>query len=262
MILKDFRRSKFMRWGLALSLVAIVFLGSGNRLAAQETPNRDSETVEDAVGRAKTAGGVTSLDELTSASAGTITYYTIDGEAKGTFTVTLIRQGDSKLQTIVEQPGVTVRLGTDGTASWHSLSNGMRTDAVGRSKHFVESQTVRSVRSFLGTSDREVALRDKGRSTKERIVEAEGPGAQKTDYYIDDVTSVVTRLEFVTGEATDMFGNTVETTDAYVFSDFNTIDGIPTPLKVERLINGVKVEEMVFTRVVYNVDVSVIGFQP
>ena len=93
-------------------------------------------------------------------------------------------------------------------------------------------------------------------------MEAEVAGGQKTDYYIDDVTSVVTRLEFVTGEATDLFGNTVELTDAYVFSDFNTIDGIPTPLKVERLINGVKVEEMVFSQVVYNVDVSVIGFQP
>lgn len=262
MILKDFRRTKFMRWGLVLSLVAGVFLATGVRLDAQTPPNRDSETVDDAVGRAKTAGGVTSLDELTSASAGTITYYTIDGEAKATFTVTFIREGNTKLQTIIEQPGVNVRLGTDGTESWHSLSNGMRTDAVGRAKHFVESQTVRSVRSFLGTSDRELALRDKGRSTKERIVEAEVAGGQKTDYYIDDVTSVVTRLEFVTGEATDLFGNTVELTDAYVFSDFNTIDGIPTPLKVERLINGVKVEEMVFSQVVYNVDVSAIGFQP
>ena len=263
MVLVDVRVPSLMRfrWTLAF-LAVVVFLGAGPRLEAQAPPDRQNETAADAVDRAKTRGGIPSLDELTSASGGTITYYAVDGVAKGTFTVTLIRQGNTKLQTIVEQDGVNVRLGTDGTDSWHSLSNGMRTDAVGRAKHFVESQTVRSVWSLLDTSDRELALRNKGRSPKERIVEAEGPGAEKTDYYIDDVTSVVTRLEFVTGEATDIFGNTVELTDAYVFSDFNDIDNIPTPLKVERFINGIKAEEMVFSRVVYNVDLTAIAFQP
>lgn len=263
MIFQSFRMPSCVRNRGALSFLAIVVvLGTGVRLDAQETPDRGSETVGDAVDRGKVAGGITSLDELTSASGGTITYYTASGEAKGTFTVTFVRDGNTRLQTVIEQPGVNVRLGTDGTNSWHSLSNGMRADAVGRAKHFIESQTVRSVRSFLGDQDRGWAYRDKGRGTKERIVEAEDSVGKKTDYYIDDDSSVVTRLEFVTGEATDAFGNTVELTDAYEFSDFNDVEGIPTPFKVERLINGVKAEEMVFTRVIYNVDLSVIDFAP
>ena len=70
---------------------------------------------------------------------------------------------------IVHQPGVDVRLGTDGESSWHSLSIGMRTDAVSGARHFIDSQTARSPRSLFYDSDRARALADKGRAGTARV---------------------------------------------------------------------------------------------
>ena len=126
---------------------------------------------------------------------------------------------------------------------------------------FVESQTVRSVESLLDHQNRGLTLTDKGRQGAARVVEAQGAGERRTDYHIDDETSMVTRLEFVTGERTDAFGNTLPSTEAYVFSDFRSVRGRATPFKVERWVNGVKYEEMVFTAVTYNTDVADSTFQ-
>ena len=126
----------------------------------------------------------------------------------------------------------------------------------GTPQHFIESQTVRSVESLLDHQNRGLTLGDKGQQGAARVVEAQGAGERRTDYHIDDATSMVTRLEFVTGEGTDAVGNTVTETEAYVFSDFRTVRGRATPFKVERWIDGVKYEEMTFTSVSYNTGVA------
>ena len=253
--------------GSVPGLVMALFLGTAPGFGTQDA----SETVSDVLARAKGAhaadptkapdgGPLPPPEELTLVARGTIKLFTADG-LKATFPVTFVREGYTKMQAIVHQPGVDVRLGTDGESSWHSLSNGMRADAAAGARHFIESQTVRSPRSLLYDSDRARGLADKGRAGTARVLEGQDPGGQKTDYHIDDATSVVTRLEFVTGEATDGFGNTVPTTEAYVFSAFREVDGVSIPFTVERLINGVKAEEMNFEAVVVNVDLAAAAFK-
>ena len=255
------------RGGWVSALVIGFFLGLAPGLGAQDS----SETANDVLARAKAAhaadpakapggGPLPAPEELTSVARGTIQLFTAGG-LKASFPVTFVREGYAKMQAIVHQSGVDVRLGTDGESSWHSLSIGMRADAAAGARRFIESQTVRSPRSLLYDSDREQALVDKGRAGTARVLEGQGPGGRKTDYHVDDATSVVTRLEFVTGEATDVYGNAIQTTETYVFSDFREVDGVSTPFTVERLIDGVKAEAMNFEAVVLNVDLVAAEFK-
>ena len=108
-----------------------------------------------------------------------------------------------------------------------------------------------SARNAWYDSDRAQRLVDKG-----SVWEGQDSWGRKTDYHIDDATSVVTRLEFVTGEATDALGNTVQTTETYVFFEFREANGVSTPFTVERLIDGVTADEINFEAVVLNVDLA------
>ncbi len=267
---------------LAPSFLAIVvsFGGLALRLHAQvAVADRTGETIFQAVARAAAAYGegagdlapsrgagageppLSSEGERATVSTGTIALFTDDG-ASTAFDVTLIRKGDSRLQRIIHQDGVDVRLGTDGVQTWHSVSIGFNTVAVGEPLQFIESRTVRSVPSLLDHQNRGWSLSDKGRYGNARVVAAREPGGRQTDYYIDDATSMVTRLVLYTGERPDMFGNTIPATDAFLFSDFRNVDGVPTPFRVERVINGLKYEEMVFTSVSYDDAVSDDDFRP
>ena len=139
--------------------------------------------------------------------------------------------------------------------------------ARGQSLHFIESQTVRSVRSFLDHENQGLTLRDVSRFAGGRVVEATGPEGHQTDYIIDDETSRVTQLRFLTGGAKfDIFGNVYLAGEAYLFSDFRDVDGILTPFKVVRRIDAGGVsrefEEMVFTSVSHNTGVSDSEFRP
>ena len=257
--------------GWVSGLVIGFFLGLTPGLGAQETP---TETVSEAVARAVAAygsleaaegetrdDGATATAVVDSTSVGQITLLRVNGPSS-TFNVTFVRKGDSQIQRTIHQPNVDVRLGTTGPDSWHSLSIGMWTAADdGPPRHFIESQTVRSVESFLDHENRGLTLTDRGQGATARVVEAAGSNERRTEYHIDDATSMVTRLEFVTGERTDAFGNTVSATEVYVFSDFRAVRGRATPFKVERWIDGVKYEEMVFTSVSYNTDVADNAFQ-
>ena len=226
---------------------------------------RVSESLPDAVERAGLHNG--SVESTDSISRGTITYYLFDGTVKTQFDVTLILKGVSKVQRIVHQDGIDVRTGTDGSRTWHSLSIGFSSAAHGTALHFIESQTVRSVRSFLDHENQGLTLRDVGRFASGRVVEATGPEGHQTDYIIDDDTSHVTQLRFLTeGAKFDIFGNVYLAGESYLFSDFRDVDGIPTPFKVVRRIDGGGVarefEEMVFTSVSHNTGVSDSEFRP
>ncbi len=267
-----YERSGVSRCGRSVSVfVTVLFLGLAHGLGAQDA---STETVSAAVARAvaaygslEAAGGVlrdtgpTATAVVDSVSTGQITLLRVNGPSS-TFNVTFVRKGASQIQRTIHQPNVDVRLGTTGSASWHSLSIGMWTAVdEGQPRHFIESQTVRSVESLLDHETRGLTLTDRGRAANARVVEAAGSSERRTEYHIDDATSMVTRLEFVTGQRTDAFGNTVPATEAYVFSDFRTVRGRATPFKVERWIDGVKYEEMVFTSVSYNTDVADSTFQ-
>ena len=228
---------------------------------------RVSESLLESVQRAVSHNG--SVGPTDSISLGTITYFLFDGTVKSQFGVTLILKGVSKVQRIVHQGAVDVRTGTDGSRTWHSLSIGFSQQAVGHALHFIESQTVRSVRSFLDYENQGLTLREVSRFAGGRVVEATGPEGHQTDYIIDDETSHVTQLRFLTGGARyDIFGNVSLTGESYLFSDFRDVDGTPTPFKVERRIDGWattpgwKFREMVFTSVSHNTGVSDSEFRP
>ena len=257
----------YLPHGVAVDGSGNIYIADTNNHRIFKLPlyGRVSESLPDAVERAGLHnGGVESTDSI---SRGTITYYLFDGTVKTQFDVTLILKGVSKVQRIVHQDGVDVRTGTDGSRTWHSLSIGFSTSARGQSLHFIESQTVRSVRSFLDHENQGLTLRDVSRFAGGRVVEATGPEGHQTDYIIDDETSHVTQLRFLTGGAKfDMFGNVYLAGEAYLFSDFRDVDGIPTPFKVVRRIDAGGVarefEEMVFTSVSHNTGVSDSEFRP
>jgi hypothetical protein len=197
-----------------------------------------------------------------SIAEGKITYFNAQGP-QATFDMTLVRKGNGRLQRVVKQQAAELRQGTDGTNTWNSFGGWFTAAAQGQALHFIESQTVRSVPTFLNHQAEGLALRHRGDSGRAGVIEAEDRRGRKTTYFIDDDTSTITKLEFVTGEAKDPFsGAVVPVTDAYVFGDYRMIHGVLTPFKIERFIGGVKTEEMRFTSVRYNAAIKEETFRP
>jgi hypothetical protein len=202
-----------------------------------------------------------------SVSTGNITFFTMHGP-KSVGSVTLIRKGSTQVQRIVKQPNGELRQGSDGTNDWESF-NGMTTTGNGYLVgSFIESQTTRSLANFLDSKARGSTVRDAGSKKEMRVVEVEFPEkdpskpARKTRYSVEKGSSRVTGVEWVTGETTTAFGTAVPTTEAYAFSDFRTVQGVATPFRIDRYVNGVKIEETRLTSVRYNTSVKDDVFKP
>ena len=204
-------------------------------------------------------------------ATGEIADWTAEGKtttfsAKGpqaTFDMTLTRKGRAQLQYVVKQPAAEVRLGSDGTHTWHSLGGIFTLEAQGHALQFLESQTVRSLQALFNYQAEGLTLRDRGQTGSARVIEAEDRQGRKTSYFVDDRTSTVTRLEFAAGEARDPFsGNMVPNVDSYVLSDYRTVQALLTPFKIERYINGIKAAEMQFSSVRYNASIKDDVFKP
>jgi hypothetical protein len=193
---------------------------------------------------------------------GKITYFNVQGP-QATFEMTLTRKGKGQILHVVKQQAGELRQGSDGTRTWNSFGGWFTASAQGHALYFLESQTVRSVQTLLNHQAEGLSIRHRGKSGKAGVVEAEDRRGRKTTYFIDDDTSLVTKLEFVTGERKDAFGGAaISVTDTYVFSDYRRIDGILTPFKIERFIGGIKSEEMQFASVRYNASVKDDAFKP
>ena len=193
---------------------------------------------------------------------GKITYFNANGP-QATFDVTVTRKGKSQVQRVVRQPAVEVRVGSDGAHAWDSLGGFFTLKAQGHALQFIESQTTRSLQALFNYQAEGLTLRDQGQSGNTRVIEAEDKQGRKTSYFVDDATSAVTRLEFMTGEAKDPFsGRMVPTTDSYVPSDYRSVQAVLTPFKIERYINGIKTEEMQLSSVRYNASVQDDAFKP
>jgi hypothetical protein len=224
------------------------------------------ETPVAAVQRARAAhGGGSALRDLRDSIAeGHITYFRGAGSyaQEATFDVTLLLKGDAQVQRIVKQTMGEVRQGSNGSRTWNSFA-GHAPAASGASLRFIESQTARSISNLLDYDRRGGALRDGGTKDTETVVEVQDRVGRKTTYSIDTATSMVTRLEFETGRARDMLsGNSVPVLESYVFSDFRTVKGVPTPFKIERYLQGTKLEEMRFTSVRHNSSILDSAFRP
>jgi hypothetical protein len=134
------------------------------------------------------------------------------------------------------------------------------TEAGRPTSQFIESQTIRSVQSLFVGGGR--VLRDLGLKEEARVIEAEDKDGRKTSYSVDLGTSLIHRIEFVTGELKDIVGRPVPSTDAYVFSDFRQVQGVTTSFRIERYINGIKTEETQFTSVSFNASLTDAPFRP
>jgi hypothetical protein len=229
----------------------------------QEPPTPPREPPGQTIARVLAAYGPqwTSGQVQDSVAEGKLTYFTVDG-SQVTFNVTLVLKGDHDVQRLIKQDAVTVREGSNGTERW--LSAGAFTGvAAGHTLQFIESQTVRSVQSLLNYQSRAATLHGIGRENNIRVLEAEDKDGRKTNYYIDEATWTISKIEFVTGQSKDAFsralGPDVET---YRFSDFRKIQGLLTPFTIERFINGFKAEEMQFSAVSYNTSVKDDVFRP
>jgi hypothetical protein len=223
------------------------------------------ETPATLVQRARAAhGGNAIRDVKDSIAEGRITYFRGAGSQsqEATFEMTLLLKGDVQVQRIVKQPAGEVRQGSNGSRTWNSFG-GNAPAAAGAALRFIESQTARSVSNLLDYDRRGSALHDRGTKDNTSVVEVQDRAGRKTNYSIDSGTSVVTRMEFDAGQARDMLsGKSVPVQEAYVFSDFRTVKGVLTPFKIERYVQGTKLEEMQFTSIRHNASVPDDAFRP
>jgi len=244
---------------ICASLLLVAAGGLTSHGWTQVPPETASQVLERAI---VTFGGRSVLNGIVdSAAEGTMTFFTASGP-QASFDITLLLKGN-KLQRIIKQRGVELRQGSDGQQTWDSAGGGFGSIARGRILHFIESQTSRSIRRLFDYQRESLVLRDAGTSGNARVLEAEDKDGRKTRYSIDNGNSTITRLEFVTGQARDAFSrNTIVKTDAYVFSDYQRVQGVLTPFRVERYIDGVKAEEMVFQSISYNTSIKDTVFRP
>jgi hypothetical protein len=200
-----------------------------------------------------------------SISVGKLTSYSMQGP-KGTFDVTLVRKGTSQVQRTIKHTSGELRQGSDGKAIWESFNGMTRPVRGGPVENFIDSQTTRSLATLLDSKRKGFKVRDVGLPHGDRVLEVEvaekGKPGRRTSYSIDKETARVTRVEWVTGEATTPFGNSVPLTEAFVLSDFRTVQGILTPFAIEREVNGIKVEETHFSTVRYNTSPKDDVFKP
>lgn len=253
-----YARTEVLRHRVSIHLVVQLLVGAAScRYAwAQETPPQAVQRALNAHGRQLVSGEI-----VDSVSEGRLTLFNVKGP-QATFNVTLLRKGKAQLQRIIKQGRGEVRQGSDGIRNWDSWQGWFSPRAKGGALQFIESQTVRSIQSLFNHQSEGLILRDQGKKGKARVLEAEDKKGEKTKYFIDDDSSLITRLEFVTGRSKDLFGKPIDRVDAYVFSDFRRVQGVLTPFKIERYRSGMRIEEMQFTSVRYNASVKDQAFRP
>ena len=249
----------FVKHRLRLALVGVIagsiYCGV-NSVRAQTGAISEVARARAAHGNAWVSGEITDW-----VCQGQLTMFNVKGPA-GTFEVTLLRKGKPQVLRIIKQGRRELRQGSDGTRNWESFG-GLAGEARGRPLQFIESQTVRSIQTLLNYQVEGMTVREQGTRGAARIIEAEDRRGRKTSYFIDDATSLITRLEFVIGQSQDMLSKKIiPRVDAFVFSDYRLIQGVQTPFKIERYTDGFKTEEMRFSSVRYNASVQDSDFRP
>jgi hypothetical protein len=254
--------------------VAIIFVLTAllTGLCANAFAQREaSETAEQAANRALRAhGGKWSDGSIRDwLGRGQIQ---ITGNDSGSMNFTLAVKGRNMVQRVIEMPGgIALRHGSNGSRSWQSsgLYSG---NAAGRAAQFIDSQTIRSIAGLFYNVSNGKPFRDLGsekrdfipQSSSSHAIESQDERGKATRYYVDNTNSLISRLEFDTGETFTLgFGEkTYPMTIALVFSDYRSVDGVMTPFKIEVYQGLVKVEEMTFTSIQYNTGMADSVFAP
>jgi hypothetical protein len=182
---------------------------------------------------------------------GTVTFYS-SGVAQAPLPVTVMRKADRLIQRTIKYAAGERRQGTNGIQTWDAFGH-QWTIAAGPALHFMETHTTRGLQNLFDFENRGSKLRDEGMRGAHRSLTVEEANGRATTYVIDAPTSRVTTVEFVSGQAGDMFGlRRVPIVESFVFSDFRRAQGVWTPYKIEHYSNGLKIEEMQFTSVRIN----------
>jgi hypothetical protein len=180
--------------------------------------------------------------------------------------LTLTVKSGNKVQRIVTYgAGGTVRYGSDGMSTWQS-SGPFSSVAIGRADYFIQSQAGRSIPNLLADVSNGYSFSDLGpagadavpANSPARIIQARNGAGQITRYYVDNATSLISRLEFDTGDFYTMPFDAAKhpLVAAYVFSDYRSVNGVMTPFKIEAYLGLVKIEQVNFVSVQYNAGVS------
>jgi len=235
---------------------AAVGCGVAHSLAVKQSDNKEKPA--SIIDRAVHAhGGRQTLASLRdSVSEGRLTFYT--GKRKHTIDLTVIRKGDSRFQRVLKDARGELHQGSDGVSTWESFNGITALAPGGLAGNYIESQTVRAVGNLFDFQVKGFTVRDVGVKNNARVLELEssvnGNASRKTKYFIDEATYRVTAIEFETREGV--------ATESYVFFDFRAVQGIATPFRIERYVDGVKIEETQFTSVRYNTSVQDEVFKP
>jgi len=237
-------RTRWLKWLIAFSLAVAI---AGDSADAQ-APGQVVAAVARAL--ANYGQGLVSGAIQDWICEGTLTLFTSSGP-KATLPMTLLRKGGGQVQRVVDQGTNVQKQGSDGTETWDSIA-GFRTVAQVRTQNFLESQTDRSIHALLNHQGLGLMLKDVGSTGQLLSIEAVDGKGRKTKYTVDLNSAVISELEFTTGTVADK----------YVFSDYRRVQGILTPFKTVRFVDGLKVEEMQFTSVRYNASVKDSDFKP
>jgi hypothetical protein len=250
-----------------LMLCACTAIGFGQQETAQQTVNRavqaynnqwKGDNIKDWVGSGKIV---------------------IAGNTKGPLDFTMTVKQKDKVKRIVKTADgskLMMNDGSDGKKSWHATGpfSGNATgpfsgSATGSIVHFIESNTTRAIARLF---DDDNVLSDKGKADKKHapesasseVIEVKHKNGNTTRYYIDNKSSLVTRLEFETGVFYTLLLSNKQypALASFVFSDYRQVDGIPTPFKISVYSGLTQIEEMRFTSVQYNTGVKDEAFVP
>lgn len=219
-----------------------------------------AESLSTLMQRAIEAHGLNKVAD--SFSRGKVTSFAFLGPPQRTSDFTLLTKGTAKVQLAIKQSGTMQYQGSDGARTWNTavLGSGPAASLVLQS---IESHTTRSVRRFLRYQSEGLTLRDLGLKGAARIVEAQDRNGVKTTYYIDPITAIVRRVDFVYGTSRDAFsGSSVADVETDLLYDFGILQGALTPFRIERYLNRVKIEELQFESVQHNLAVPDAAFTP
>ena len=192
---------------------------------------------------------------------GTITLFNND-RAHRSFPLLLLRKGDERIQRCIYQEGGEIRQGSDGIKEWDSLNGQFFNRPAGKVKALIASRTRRSLQALFKHRKRGLRLQYRGSRDGDYLIEAVKKGAATT-YLIDISSLLVTAIEFEYGKGRDPFqGKAAPNTYRVEFADYQLVQGVLTPFRIARFINGIRFEEIRFDAVSYDLGLADASFTP
>ena len=183
---------------------------------------------------------------------GTLTLFR-NGQPEDRFSVVLAGKEEGRFQRVVYQEGGQLRQGTDGLRGWNSLAGQLISRPAGMVQAQLESCTSRSVQALFQHRARDLRLEYQWMEDGHYVIDAVR-GPERTRYLIDEVSFLVSSLEFEFGVARDLFGGqSFPQKHRVEFWDYRTIQGIETPFRIAYWIDSIQVEEIVLDSVSYNI---------